>query len=231
MSDADAFEIAQPLPMKLTSAMRSWSSLTHSLSESPHNGLRPSTVRSASGISRKLRGFRLCSRISSWYSASVDTGDAPASDEPLECGALESLADRIDLDRLEHVGGERVGEQPTRQRVGDASRLQIEERGLVDLSHGRAVRALHVVGEDLELRLRVDVRGVGEQQRVVRLLAVRLLRDRPDVDLSVEYAVRPPVENALVQLSAERVRLSVDDLRLVVAMLLAVEHIETVQCR
>src|SRR5262249_45034732 len=160
MSDADALEIAQPLPMKLTSAIRSWSSLTHSLSESPHSGFRPSTVRSASGISRKFLGFRLCSRISSWYSASVDTVDAPASDESLERGALEPLADRVDLDRLQHVGGERVREQPPSERIGDPSALQIKEGRLVDLAHRGAVGALHIVGEDLELRLRVDVRGV-----------------------------------------------------------------------
>src|SRR5215469_8579361 len=108
MSDAEALEMAQPVPMKLTSAIRSWSSLTHSLSESPQSGLRPSTVRSASGISRKFLGFRLCSRISSWYSASVDTVGAPASDESLEGGALESFADRVDFERLQHVGGKGV---------------------------------------------------------------------------------------------------------------------------
>src|SRR6476646_7561766 len=199
MSDAEAFEMAQPVPMKLTSVMRLFSSLTQSLSESPQSGLRPSTVRSASGISRKFRGFRLCSRINSWYSASLDTVGAPASDEPLERGALESFTHGVHLERLEHVGGERVREEAPRQLIGDAARLQVEERGLVDLPDRRAVRALHVVGEDLELRLGVDVRRVGKQQRLVRLLAVRLLRDRPDVDLPVEHAVRPPVENALVQ--------------------------------
>ena len=38
---------------------------------------------------------------------------------------------------------------------------RIEQRVLVELADGRAVRALHVVGEDLELRLRVDLRVVG----------------------------------------------------------------------
>src|SRR5215467_679022 len=77
MSDADAFEIAHPLPggeMNFTSAMRSPSSFTDSLTSSPHSGLRPSTTRSAPSISPKFRGLRLCSRMSSWYSASVDMG-------------------------------------------------------------------------------------------------------------------------------------------------------------
>ena len=51
------------------------------------------------------------------------------------------------------------------------------------------MRALHVVRKDLELRLGVDPRILREQQRVVGLLAVRLLRDRMDVDLAVEDAV------------------------------------------
>jgi hypothetical protein len=52
--------------LKLTSAIASPSSLTHNVNASPHSGLRPSILRSAFSISRKFRGFRLCSRISSW---------------------------------------------------------------------------------------------------------------------------------------------------------------------
>jgi hypothetical protein len=75
-----------------------------------------------------------------------------------------------------------------------AARPQVEQRVLVELPDRRPVRALHVVGEDLELRLGVDRRVVGEQQRLVRLLRVGLLRVLPDDDLAVEHAARalPP---------------------------------------
>ena len=76
----------------------------------------------------------------------------------------------------------------------DAARAQVEHRVLVELADRRAVRALHVVGEDLELRLRVDLRVVGQQQRLVRLLRVGLLRVLADDDLAVEDRARtcPP---------------------------------------
>src|SRR5258705_52428 len=53
----------------------------------------------------------------------------------------------------------------------------------------RAVCAFHVVGENLQLRLRVDTRGRGKQKVVVALLSVRLLRLGMHVDFSVEHAV------------------------------------------
>ena len=57
--------------------------------------------------------------------------------------------------------------------------MQVEELGRIELPDGRAVRALHVVGEDLELRLGVDGRVVGNKQVLIALLGVGLLRDLP----------------------------------------------------
>ena len=51
------------------------------------------------------------------------------------------------------------------------------------------------------------------------------------VDLAVEHAVRPSVEHALVQLAAEAVRLRVDDLRLVIGVLVVLDHVQAVQRR
>ena len=72
----------------------------------------------------------------------------------------------------------------------DAPRPQVEERVLVELTDRRAVPALHVVGEDLELRLRVDERLAREEQVLVRLLRVGLLRVGAHEDLAVEDAAR-----------------------------------------
>ena len=74
----------------------------------------------------------------------------------------------------------------------DAARAQVEQRLLVELADRRAVRALHVVGVDLQLRLGVDLRVVGEQQVMVGLLGVGLLRVLADDDPAVEDAVRVP---------------------------------------
>ena len=95
---------------------------------------------------------------------------------------------------LEHLAGERVDQHVARLGVGQAAGAQIEDRVVVELADRRAVRALHVVGEDLELRLGVDGRAVGQQQRAVGLLGVGLLRVLPDDDLAVEHRARavPP---------------------------------------
>ena len=91
------------------------------------------------------------------------------------------------------------------------------------------MRALHVVRKDLELRLGVDLRPLGQQQRVVGLLAIRLLRFGMDVHLAIEDAVRRAVEDALVQLPAVAVGLHMFDARLVVDVLVAVAEVEAVQ--
>ena len=91
--------------------------------------------------------------------------------------------------------------------------------------------ALHVVGEDLQLRLGVDLRVVREQQRVVGLLAVRLLRDGIDEHLPVEHPMRRFVEDALVQLPAGAPFGRMVHEGLVVAVLVAAEHVEPVEAR
>ena len=64
----------------------------------------------------------------------------------------------------------------------DAARPQIEDRLVGHGSSGRAVPALNVVGVDLEARLAVCFRPVREQQVLVLLIGVRLIRTRLDVD-------------------------------------------------
>ena len=59
MTDAEDFEIAQPEPSKEISLMISPSSLICTVKWSPHRGLKPSTLLSASGSFLKLRGFLL----------------------------------------------------------------------------------------------------------------------------------------------------------------------------
>ena len=80
------------------------------------------------------------------------------------------------LDPVQDVAGKRVNQHDARRPVVDAARAQVEHRVLVELTDRRPVRALHVVGEDLELRLGVDLRLVAQEQRPVGLLGVGLLR-------------------------------------------------------
>ena len=94
------------------------------------------------------------------------------------------------LHAVEALAGEGIEQQLARGHLVDAARTQIEQRVLLDLADGRAVRALHVVGVDLQLRLGVDLRVIGEQQVAVGLLGVGLLRVFVHDDAAVKNAVR-----------------------------------------
>ena len=166
-----------------------------------------------------------------------DTGDAghgrfarpPAAGSSDRRCCFERLPERLDPDPVEHVARERVDQHVARLLQVESSRPQIEDRVLVELTDRRAVRALHVVGEDLELRLRVDLRIVGEQQRLVRLLGVGLLRVGPHDDLAVEDGAGVPAQDPFVQLVAAAVRLGVVDRRVIVDQPPAVREIQAVQ--
>ena len=66
---------------------------------------------------------------------------------------------------------------------------------------------------------------------MIRLLAVRLLRDGVHVHLAVEHPVRAAVEDALVQLAARAPGREMLDERLVVGVLRAVHHVQAVEPR
>jgi hypothetical protein len=91
------------------------------------------------------------------------------------------------------------------------------------------VPALDVVGEDFQSRRRVDQRFPREEQILVRLDRVRLLRVRTDHDRSVEDAARAAVQNSLVHLAARRVRGRVVDRRVRIEVLRAGAREEPVE--
>ena len=108
----------------------------------------------------------------------------------------------------------------------DAAGAHVEQHALVELADRRAVLALHVVGEDLELGLRVDERLLREEEVLVLLDGVGLLRAGADDDAAVEDRAGAAVEHALVELAARAVRLRVVDGRVVVHVLLARDLVE-----
>ncbi len=123
---------------------------------------------------------------------------------------------------VQTLAGESHQQQLSRGDFINATRAQIKQRILFNLADGRAVRALHVVGVNFELRLGVDLRVVGEQQVAIGLLGVGLLRVFVDDDASVKNAVGMIVENAVVELTAAAVRAGVLDQHVVIEMLAAV---------
>src|SRR6266487_408873 len=83
---------------------------------------------------------------------------------------VELRTQRRHLHPAEDLGGETIRQEPACLVLADAAALQIEQGARVERSHRRAVRALHVISVDLELRLAVGVRLAREQEVVVRLL-------------------------------------------------------------
>ena len=79
--------------------------------------------------------------------------------------------------------------------------LGVEQLHRVELADGRAVRAFHVVGENLELGLAVGGRAAVEQHGLDRLLGVGLLRAARDLDLAEIGAGRLAVEHAADRLA------------------------------
>ena len=115
--------------------------------------------------------------------------------------------------------------------VSSMPRAQVKELVVVELADRRAVRVFDVVGVDFELWLGVDFGVAREQQIVVGLPGVGLLRAGTDDDFAVENRARVAVEHAAIGLAAGSVGLSVVDPRMVVDVLATAGQIEAVEGR
>ena len=141
---------------------------------------------------------------------------------------VEVAAHRVEPDLADDVLGEAVSEQRPRPLRREAAALQVKDLVALQLPDRRAVRALDVVGENLELRLGVDL-GLGRKQEVlVELPGVGQQRPLADEDLAAEDRPRPPVEDALIELVARAVRPLVVERRVAVGVLAAGDHVEAV---
>src|SRR5687768_15370528 len=106
----------------------------------------------------------------------------------------------------EHLTEEAEHDEALRLLARNAARHQVEELLLVDLTDRRAVRALHVVRFDLEVRQRVGARIARQEQVPVGLVRVGVLRARMHADDAAEDRARRAVEGALVEQVALGVR-------------------------
>ena len=99
--------------------------------------------------------------------------------------------DGIIGNRIQRLRQEGAHQDGTGFRVRNATAAQVEHLLRVQFANGRAVAALHIVGEDFEFRLGIDLRVRRQQQRLVHLVAVGLLRIRAHLDLALKHAARP----------------------------------------
>src|ERR1700690_2722740 len=105
-------------------------------------------------------------------------------------------------DHFDRFADEGLNEQRLRFFARNAAREAIKEESLVEGAGGRAVAALHVVGEDFELGLVVGLGGLAQQKRMRRYIPVGLLRAAAHDDLALKDAAAGAVERRFVQLAA-----------------------------
>jgi hypothetical protein len=82
---------------------------------------------------------------------------------------------------------EAAHDQPLGLAAREPACHQVEELVAIDAAHGRAVRAAHVVRQDLETRDRNCMRRRRQHQVPVFLVGVRLLRVWLDADHSAPH--------------------------------------------
>ena len=152
-----------------------------------------------------------------------------AAREVREHRRADGLAELGAGDPIHHVAGEPVGEHAARRALRDAARAQVEQHLLVELPDGGAVRALDVVGVDLELGLGVDLGVARKEQVAVGLMRFGLLRVRVDVDAPVEHPAPASARDALVVLLALAPRRDVLDVGVEVDVLAAVRDVQPVE--
>ena len=141
--------------------------------------------------------------------------------QPLPHQPVQFLPRRSKAHAVGDFAGERVNQHAPRRLRIQAAGAQIKNRLLVQLPDRRAVRALHVIGVNLQLRLRVHGRFIGKEEVLVRLFGVGLLRDLLHKNPAMENAFRFVVENAVEIFMAGAVRLRVLDDHVMVGELFA----------
>src|SRR5205085_11971168 len=148
--------------------------------------------------------------------------------QPVQDRFIELRFDGFDLELLDQLFGETISQQVAREFHVQSATQEIEQLFLFELPDGRAVRTFHIVGENLKLWLCIYARLCREQQVLVRLLRVRLLRIAVDEDLAVEASARLAIKDALIKLAACALRSVVMNERVRVRMLTSAAEIETI---
>ncbi len=169
-------------------------------------------------------------RMAGSYGSRV--GVRVAGDQLLEArfdGALQVVAGLRHRAARHDGRRERPRQRLRRLVTRQAARAQVEEGGLVELAHGRAVGALHVLGVDLELGLGVDLGLRRQEQVVIRLLRVRAVRAGVHQRLAVEHTARAPVQDAAVFLGAPGRAHAVIHAGVIVDVLASVGEVKAVQ--
>src|ERR1039458_6793661 len=124
----------------------------------------------------------------------------------LEEYLFQQIAQALHFNPIHNILRKRVGQQTARFPLANAARLQVEQRFAIQLADSGAMRAAHVIGIDLQLRLGIHHRIVGEHQILIGLLGIGLLRVFADDDFAIEDGVRLARQNSFIHFVAPAVR-------------------------
>src|SRR5687767_8731181 len=113
----------------------------------------------------------------------------------------------------------------------DSTGSKIEDGVCIQLPDSSAMGALHIIGINLELGVRVYERLFGKNQILVRLFRIGLLRIETNDDPSIENTTGLSVENTFIQLVAVAVRFGMVNGGVIVNVLFSVNQIEAVERR
>src|SRR5262245_21881057 len=91
------------------------------------------------------------------------------------------------------------------------------------------MRAFHVIGVNLQLRLGVNGGGVGKEQVLIGLLGIGLLRFLLDQDAAVEDAFGAVIQNAIVILVAVAIRAGMLNEHVMIGELIILGQIQAIQ--
>ena len=149
--------------------------------------------------------------------------------EALHQGFFEVVLQRLDFDSFEKVRRKSVRQHATGFSLRDTPGPQVEHGVLAELTDRRAVCAANVIRVDLELRLRIDFSLAREQQVLVVLDRVGLLRVLANDDLPVKHSAGIAVQYALVELVRVAVGCRVIDRRVMVNVLLTAHDEQSVK--
>src|SRR5438874_10253319 len=151
---------------------------------------------------------------------------------PLAADNCESI---FQLARVRALASSGPGTRSQKQRAGAcvprARRFRVSgDRTARSRRSGQwlLVGTLHIVGVNLELRLCVDLRVVGEQQVTVRLLGVGFLGIFVNNNAPVKHAMRAVIQDAVIELAAVAVWAGVLHQHVVIEVLLAIADEEAI---
>ena len=141
---------------------------------------------------------------------------------------VETVTERFEIHVIDNFVDEGILQQQFGFFERDASLTHVEEGGIIELTHGRAMRALHVVGINFQHWLGEHTGLLGGSQVLISHLRGSLLSTMFYQYTSSKSAYGLVVKDIFIELVRSAMRGLMDDKRIVIDMLLLIGNHTTV---